>query len=270
MVGANNNTEQENNEDMVKVTSGEHCFYLDGYLKANLDHLKHEVKRNDYDGFIIIAGKERYGKSTLASQVAKYLDPTYNLDRCTFTAEQFKHAVGSADKFQAVVFDETMGYLSSRQALSKFNRSLIKIFSEMGSKNLFIILCIPNFFELDRYPAMHRSTGLLYVYKRSFFGAYDYPTKKELYVRGKKIYSYVVKPNFTGRFVKYFTLNKTDYEAKKQQAINEWETTSNRDKIVMEQRDSLISECFVRKLLTIKELSTITKLSDMQIRRILT
>jgi len=257
-------------DEMVKVKSGEQCFYLDGYLKSNLDNLQHEVKKKDYDGFILITGKERYGKSTLASQVAKYLDPTYSLDACCFTAEQFKHAVEKADKYQAVVFDETMGYLSSRQALSKFNRSLIKIFSEMGSKNLFIILCIPNFFELDRYPAIHRSTGLLYVYKRSFFGSYDYPTKKELYVKGKKIYSYVVHPNFSGRFVKHFTLDKEDYEAKKQQAINEWETTNNRDKILAEQRDNLISECFTRKLLTIKELADVVKLSEMQIRRILT
>ena len=129
-------------------------LYLDGYLKANLEALKENVTKKDYDGFIILSGREGFGKSTLAGQIAMFLDSTYNLKRCVFTAEQFTEACEEAEKFQAVVFDETMGFLSSRGAMSKFNRGLIKIMSEMRSKNLFVILCIPNFFELVRYPAM--------------------------------------------------------------------------------------------------------------------
>jgi hypothetical protein len=210
------------NEDMVKVQKGEHNFYIDGYLKANLDHVYKSVTKNDYDAFIVVTGREGFGKSTLAGQVALYLDPTFNLDRCCFTTQQFQDAAEKAEKYQAIVFDETMGYLSSRGAMSSFNRDLIKIFSEMRSKNLFVLLCIPNFFELDRYPAMHRSTGLLYVYKRTRFGSYDYPTKKKLYLIGKKYYTYSVPPNFRGVFVKYFVYNPEEYERKKQTAINSW------------------------------------------------
>jgi energy-coupling factor transporter ATP-binding protein EcfA2 len=197
-------------------------FCMDGYLVANLTHVIRSVTKKDYDCFIIVTGREGFGKSTLAGQVALFLDPTFNLDRCCFTADQFKEACEKAEKYQAIVFDETMGYLSSRGAMSSFNRDLIKVFSEMRSKNLFIILCIPNFFELDRYPAMHRATGLLYVYKRSCFGSYDYPTKKKLYLTGKKLYSYVVPPNFRGSFIKYFVYPKELYEQKKQNAINSW------------------------------------------------
>lgn len=210
---------------MVKVQPNkEHNYYLDGYLKANLDNLINNVKK-DYDAFVVISGREGFGKSVLASQVAMYLDPTYNIDRCCFTSEQFIEACKYAKKFQAVVFDETMGYLSSRGAMSKFNKSLIKIMAEMRSKNLFVILCIPNFFELDRYPAMWRTTGLLHIYRRSFFGSYDFKAKKRLYLAGKKFYAYTVPPNFKGRFVKYFTLDKEEYEEKKQVAINSWSGT---------------------------------------------
>jgi len=216
-----------------------HHFSLDGYLKSNLDFLKHAVVKKNYDGFIVIAGREGFGKSTLAGQIAVYLDPTYNLDRCCFTADQFIEAAEGAEKFQAIVFDETMGYLSSRGAMSSFNRDLIKIFSEMRSKNLFIILCIPNFFELDRYPAMHRSTGLLYIFKRGRFGSYDYNTKKKLYLIGKKYYSYNVPPNFRGNFFKYFPLNQEAYDQKKQNAIRSF-NRRKKDKKSLENQENQV------------------------------
>jgi len=245
-------------------------YYMDGYLKSNLEALKHSVVRLDYDGFIVMAGREGHGKSTFAFQIAKFLDPSFCLERVVFSLEQFKYAVDNAEKFQCIVFDETMGYLSSRGSMSKFNRALVKIFSEMRSKNLFVILNITSFFELDRYPAVHRSNGLIYVYKRSFFGSYDYNTKRELYFKGKKMYSYVVSPNFVGKFTKYFPLDKVAYENKKQESITEWQTNKDRDKIILEQRNKLIMECFNNKLLTTKQISDVIGLSVMQIGRILT
>lgn len=200
---------------------GHQPFYIDGYLRANLEDLKRNVKK-DYDAFTIIAGRERYGKSTLAAQAAIYVDPTFNLDKCVFTAEQFVEAVEKAKQYEAIVFDETMGYLSSRGAMSGFNKALIKVMSEMGFKNLFIFLCIPNFFELDRYAAMWRSTGLLLVYRRGCFGSYNYPTKKNLYLFGKKYYSYKIPPNVVGSFGKYFPYDKEAYDLKKKQATMQW------------------------------------------------
>jgi len=237
-------------------------MYIDGYLQSNLDHVYKNVTKNDFDSFIVITGREGFGKSTIAAQIATFLDPTYNINRCCFTAEQFEEACITAGKFKAVVFDETMGYLSSRGAMSKFNRGLIKIMSEMRSKNLFCILCIPNFFELDRYPAIHRSTGLIHVYKRGAFGSYDYNTKKKLYLLGKKTYSYSVTPNFIGRYVDYFPLPKEEYESKKQVAINDWVASSSKEKKYQKQRDILIEYLHKEKKETqqkISELIGVTK-----------
>ena len=238
---------------MVKLEIGEHNFYLDGYLHANLENVKHNVKRNDYDSFLIVAGREGYGKSTLAAQIALFLDPTYTLDRCCFTDVQFKDACVNAEKYQAVVFDETMGYLSARGAMSGFNRTLIKVMSEMRSKNLFVILCIPSFFELDKYPAMHRSTGLLHCYRRGRFGLYNYPSKQKLYLQGKKTYSYCVSANFIGNFGKYFPLDKESYEKKKQKAINDFASTQEKKSKHLLQRDYMIYDNIRRGLTTIEE-----------------
>lgn len=253
--------------EMVKIQSGKHNFYLDGYLKSNLEVVKHSVTKKDFDSFIVVTGREGFGKSSFAGQVATFLDPTFNLNRCCFTFSQFVEACRDARKFEAVVFDETMGALSSRGAMSRFNRELVKLMSEMRSKNLFVILCIPNFFELDRYPAIHRSTGLIHIYKRGRFGSYDYPTKKKLYLLGKKFYSYSVSPNFIGSFVKYFVYDKEKYESKKQQAISSWAKQKGKEETWLNQRNILIKKCFQDGIKT-TELSELVGLSLRSVQAI--
>ncbi len=243
-------------------------YYLDGYLKANLDVSIKEVRKHDYDRFILLVGKEGCGKTTFSFQCAKYCDPSFNLDRVCFTPEQFLEAVEQAEKYQAIVFDETMWGLGVRNVMAKMNKVLIKVMSEMRSKNLFVFMNIPNFFMMDWYIAQHRSTGLLYIYKRSFFGSYDYPTKKKLYISGKRLHSYSTRPNFRGRFIKNFVLNKKDYEAKKQIAIDGWIKKSGVQEVWKEQRDKLIKECRNKNLMSSKELSKLTGLSQRQIQQI--
>jgi intein/homing endonuclease len=48
----------EDTTDMAMVEIGKHKFSIDGYLKSNLDTLKHEV-RQDRDALLIIDGLER-------------------------------------------------------------------------------------------------------------------------------------------------------------------------------------------------------------------
>lgn len=252
---------------MVKVTVNEHCYYLDGYHKANLDHLKGNVKK-DYDAFVLYVGKEGYGKSTLAIQDAYYCDPTFNLDRVCFTIDQFLEQVEKADRYQAIVFDETMGYLSSRQSSSKFNKILIKVMSEMRSKNLFVFLCIPNFFIMDWYVAYHRTSGMIRIHQRGRFGSYDYNKKKDLFMKGRRNYDYCVPPNFYGVFTKYFPLDKEAYEAKKQESIREWENVTTTTDRVMGQRDKCIIMLRTEHEYSSKELAELTGLSVRQIQKI--
>ncbi len=220
---------------------------MDGILEQNLNLMKKSVLRRDEDCFIIVDGRERGGKSTLAAQIAKYLDPTYDITRCCFTADQFYQAVKHATKGQAVVFDETMGYLASRSALSKFNKTLIKLMSEMGFKNLFVIMCIPSYFELDKYAAIHRSTCLIHIYKDMKTGKkgryvfFDNTKKRIMYLKGKKTYDYhVIAGNFFGVFTKYFPLDMETYTAKKKTAVFYEEATIGKKEMrFKKQRDAL-------------------------------
>jgi len=235
---------------MVVVNVNDDNFYLDGYLKSNLDLLSQSLKK-DYDFFIVIDGRERFGKSTLASQIAYYLDPTYNLDRCVFTADQFAEAVEKAKKFQAIVFDEAHGYLGSRSSMSSFNKKLVKIMTEMGSKNLIVILCLPNFFELDKYPAIWRSSCLLHVHQRGRFCFYNYKKKQDLYLKGKRFYAYNVSANFHGCFIKFFPLDKEEYENKKLVSVAEHVKTNSKELKYSRQINNLLE--YIKKNMDVSQ-----------------
>lgn len=242
-----------------------HDFYLDGWHKGNLDCIIKDI-RKDFDAFVLYTGMEGYGKSTKAFQDAIYMDNTFNLSRVVFTAEQFLQAVSTADPYQAIVFDETMGYLSSRGAMSKFNRVLIKVMSEMRSKNLIILLCIPNFFMMDWYVAQHRSIGLIYIYRRGHFASYDTTRKKLLYRVCKKTHTFTVTPNFVSEFSRYFVLNKKEYEAKKQKAINEW--GMGEESILLKSRDDIIKKVYEYNIFNVEEIENITNLEKRVINKI--
>ncbi len=243
---------------MVIVGEGDTKYYLNKILKSNLDIIKKAVTK-DRDCLLIVDGKEREGKSTLACQIAKYLDPTYNVDRCCFTAEDFIDAVKSVkERYKAVVLDEGMAF-TSRSALSKLNRALIRVLAEIGMKNLFLIICIPSFFELDKYAAIHRSQALLHVYPKEFkrgqFVFWNYNGKRLLYFHGKKFYSYS-KPNanFVGDFIKRFPIDKEAYDIKKREIIDRMEVDDPRHTKWKAQRDLLIKLLYEKKVMSQTEI----------------
>lgn len=214
-----------------KVVVGDQTFYMDGYLRSNLDIIKQKVCEEDFDCVYVVDGYERFGKSTLVQQVSKYVDPTFSIDRMCFNASEFTAAVRKAEKNQAVVYDEAITGLSARTALGVINTALVKMLAQIGQKNLFVGIVIPAFFDLDKYVCLWRSMFLLHVYvganmERGFFSFYNRERKKDLYIMGKKTYSYTsyrVKPNFIGRFTGYSTLNDTEYRLKKLKSIEKKE-----------------------------------------------
>jgi len=98
-------------------------YYMDARLKKRMDEgVIPDLATKDKDCFIAVDGNEGSGKSTLALQIAKYVDPTFNLNRVVFDAETFKEAIFKAKKGEAIVFDEAFTGLSSRASLSGVNR----------------------------------------------------------------------------------------------------------------------------------------------------
>lgn len=187
-------------------------YYIDNVLKSQLDHIKKVVLNKDRDWVCVIDGEEGSGKSVLAMQIAKYLDPNFNLKGMCFNHEQFIKALTTFPKGSAIVSDETYSVASARASLSAINRNINTISAEMRQRNLFVILVIPSFFDLDKTQALWRCRALIHVYytkegNRGRYIIFPKRHKLKLYLYGKKTYSYAKPPTpfpickFYGKYV---------------------------------------------------------------------
>ncbi len=231
---------------MVKVNINGKEIYIDGYLKANLDGCKRLVKK-DWDMVFVVDGEERSGKSVFAQQSALYCDPTFNINDIVFNPEDFEKKIDEAKQYKSIVYDEAYGGLNSKQVLSKVSQILVKKFTEIGRKNLFIFVVLPCFFELHKYVAIWRSRALFHVYHKNYergrFACWSGENKKFLYINGKKFYSYAKpKPSFIGSFTKGYTVDRKEYEDKKERETSktvEVSSVSLRNMAITQQRNAI-------------------------------
>lgn len=227
-------------------------YFLDDNLKANLDLIKNKVFE-DWDMCFVIDGIEGGGKSTFAMQIAKYLDPEFGVDGICFTPEDFMQKIKDPKLLHpgnALILDEGF-IINARASMTQMNRKFLNMLSQCRQKNLFLFIILPTFFDLDRTPALWRSRALLHVYhhkmERGYFSFYSYEKKIQLYVKGKKFYSYKVEhPDFHGQFTSFKPLHQdgeAEYRRRKAEAFRKSEDNENKkvkDKMFMRQRDALI------------------------------
>jgi len=223
-------------------------------LRRNLDKIViPALMRKDKDYVMAIDGAEGSGKSTLAFQIGKYVDPSLNLNRIVFTADEFREAIFKAKKGQCIIYDEAFTGFSSRASLSSINRVLVSLMMQMRQKNLFVIVVLPTFFLLDKYVALFRAKVLVHVFesqgRRGYFRVYNSRLKKYLYLAGQKTYSYhhkTVRTRFHGRFYGKFALGdknvEEEYKKRKARALMETEKNPLTGQQVKfkEQRDLLM------------------------------
>jgi len=263
-------------QELVKVinptTGYENIYSMSSRLKKNLDEkiIPDLQVKKDKDCFLVIDGKEGSGKSTLAMQIGKYVDPTLDLSRVVFNADDFRNAILRSKKGQCIIFDEAFVGLSSRASLSMINKVLISLTMQMRQMNLFVIIVLPSFFMLDRYIALFRARNLIHVYEskgnRGYFKLFNSKLKKYLYLAGYKTYSYnhkVAKTSFRGRFYGKFALGDKKmedlYKKQKLKALSDTEKnplTAGQAKF-KEQRDLLVYLLRKNTDMTYKDLSNL-------------
>jgi DNA-binding XRE family transcriptional regulator len=221
------------------------------------------------------------GKTTLSFQSAKYMSPNFDLSHVYWTPDSFLEALRTAQKGDTLVFDEAM-LLSSRSALSAINRMIVIAMSMIRSKNLFIIFNVNSIFDIDRNLALSRADLLLHCYGDSltdkgkflafFKGGDGMDRIKDLYINGKKYYSYSQpKANFYTTFSSYFVVDEEEYEKKKQEGVNNFlkgakENVNNKNKI---SRDKYIRYIYKTYGLTQEEVAEIGGIDDKTVARAL-
>ncbi len=243
-------------------------YHMDARLRYNLENkIKGSLKRKDRDYVLVIDGTEGGGKSTLAFQIGKFVDPTLNLARICFNGEQFKKAILGAKKNQCVIFDEAITGLGSRDSLSKINRMLVSLMMQMRQKNLFVIVILPTFYLLDSYVAIFRASSLIHVFEsktnRGYFKVYNKSKKKWLYLKNKKTYNYSnVYTKFRGRFYGKFVLGDANvekaYRKAKENALSTYSRDGKEENVkYLDQRNVLI------KIIYDKYLQSSYKIADL-------
>lgn len=228
----------------ILVDGEKKTLYMDNRLNRDIDNkVLPRVKKKDFDQVWVVDGPEGSGKSVFAQQLAKKMDPTFDISRMCMTSDGFTKAVLKAKKGQCVIFDEAFTGLSSRASLSEVNKLLVSLMMEMRQKNLIVIIVMPTIFLLDRYVAIFRSRGLFHVYmkrgKRGRWVYFNNKKKKLLYLLGKKLFSYKEpRSKYRGRFTNQYTINEEEYREKKKEALTN-KSRSTKAATFKRQRDVL-------------------------------
>ena len=120
----------------------------------------------DHDCLFVIVGPEGSGKSHLMMNILDIYNPNSKISDISMNAKDFVRSLRHMKRYGNPVFDEAGDGLYSREAMGGFNRLLNKTYMAIRGLNLFTILVLPDFFDLDSYFRKHRVKGLFQVYKR--------------------------------------------------------------------------------------------------------
>lgn len=212
---------------MVKFLFQGQEIYMDGYLDNAANEIITQLNK-DNDALIIVDGSVGSGKSTLAQQLAARVDPTFSVDRACFDADEFKKAIINAGKKQAIIFDEALNGLNIRRTMSAINVTMTSLLTEIRQKNLFIIMCLPSIFDMDKSIAIHRSQCLVHVYlkngKRGYFRFYGKKAKAKLFGNdfARRTYQYVGRSTFWGKYFSGYVIDEAQYRAKKDMVLKKY------------------------------------------------
>lgn len=247
-----------------------HKVYFDRTVKEkNLDKAKENVLQKNNSFVIVVDGRSGIGKTTVAIQFAKYLDPNFTIEQMSWSPDKFIKQIENSKKGQCFIFDESMVF-SSRAATSRVNRAIVIALSQIRSRNIFIILNINSVFDLDRNVSLHRLDLLYHLYNKDDvtnserrMKVYGRSKIKYLYINGKKYYSYSTHPNFfakpSGKYI--FLIDEAEYEKRKRK-----ESMANTDmEGTLGRREAVYRLAFVKLVDSMKRLYDVTHLEVSEI-----
>ena len=199
-------------------------YGMDGYFYDNTKDARTIVEKKKQSFILINDGKTGLGKTTFSIQQAFFFargDKTkFNQSHILYDPIPSIELVSNSKKGDVWIFDESVIF-NSRSAMSNYNRAMLMLLSTIRSKQIFIILNVPSFFDLDRSITMDKAHMLVHLYGDHFgdkgkYMVFDESKMKDLFVYGKKIYNYnVTKANFFGSFSSKFLIDESIYESNK-------------------------------------------------------
>lgn len=172
-------------------TRKEYPLMFDSLLYLRCFNIHEQLTTKNQDHLLVISGGTGTGKSHLGGQILKTVCPTATLKDYVYSYEDFMRKVNELierkikehefkkeyetehgtppsteiilQKFplRAIIFDEAIQNLSSKDAMTKQSRQIEQALMQIRAVNVFIILCIPSFFSLNRYTREERTYTLI-------------------------------------------------------------------------------------------------------------
>ncbi len=225
-------------------------YHIDKKILYLLEGVKNYISKKDKDYVMLMDGYEGSGKTTLAIQMGKYVDPTLNLNRICMTPDDFKEAIKNAKKGQCVIYDEAVTGLTAGASITRVGKILKSMMMQMRQKNLFVIVIIPVIFEFNKYAVLSRARFFIHIFeiggRMGYFVGFNKRDTRRTYLKGKKTHSYTIKSVFNGRFYGKFGLGDSKepfYRKKKEESlflVGDEDEEDTRGKKWMGQRDFLL------------------------------
>ena len=107
--------------------------------------------RNKHDNIIMITGERRVGKSHLAQQLARAIDPAFSVRNVAFPLEEFNKILSSnprADSEQKIYpiadLDEAGYDLYSGNWMQRVQKNMVRKFEVIGEKQQTVLLVLPH------------------------------------------------------------------------------------------------------------------------------
>ena len=203
--------------------------YINATLYENLRILAKTIKKDmTYLGIISSSTLEvGTGKSVFIQQMAEaYLDLVkqihgidnrLTMNNIVFSPKELIERAFKIPRYSVILVDEW----EDAHYWSELGMSLRQFFRKCRQLNLFMLVIIPNFFQLPQSYAVSRSVFFIDVlfqgeFQRGFFKFYSFNKKKKLYLKGKKQQNYdCEKPDFIGNFTDGYVIPEKEYREKK-------------------------------------------------------
>lgn len=203
--------------------------YIDGFVYHNLELLAERIV--DDMTFLAITFSSTLevgtGKSVFGTQMgeawAEIMKKKHNIDvpftqkNIVFRPTDLIKRAFEVPKYSFLLLDEWEG----ATYWSELGTTLRQFFQKCRQLNLFIMVIIPNWFQMNIQYAVSRSVFAVDIkfegnFERGYGDFYSFRRKRDLYIKGKKFHDYhVVRPDFNFRFLNGYGVPEKEYRAAK-------------------------------------------------------
>ncbi len=224
-------------------------IYIDQLHYNNMRNVFAKRQKSKWDNWILYCGDEGDGKSMMAKQdcyvMSQLCGGKFTIDQIAWQPKQFGELIDNSPFGYSILYDEGITGLDTQRTMSEVNH-ILRIKSTMcRKKRLFVAICIPSLFDIQKGIAVRRSFGMVKIYtdevKRGYFTYYNRYNKRKLYIKGKQFEDMdAQRGGPPSKFLKWSFIDEGEYEKRKDKAHAEvYQETDNFNKY-KEQRNVLI------------------------------